>query len=192
MVTNVAKAKNRDMGRAQHFREGKASQKQSLGESQRGGKGKGKTTRSQRTNKVYKQYLSGRPTIDDVERASRGVKTKSMGVVEREAPYRLNREDRETWERVKKRAGHGHGKGIGGGGVLEVQTKQTSELAPHRFPLVNTHRLLCDAKSTQFVVVEQDRDEGKDEILVDLSTLRVDVDEPCRREAHLGDGIVQR
>ena len=31
----------------------------------------------QRTNKVYKTYLSGRPTVDDVERASQGDRTKA-------------------------------------------------------------------------------------------------------------------
>jgi hypothetical protein len=176
----VAKAKSRDMGRAQHFREGKSSERQTLGAAPRGGKGKGKTTRAQRTNKNYKQYLNGRPTVDDVERASQGDKTKAMGVVEREAPYRLTRAEREAWERTKKRGGHGHGNGTGGGGVLELQTKQTSALAPHRFPLVNTHRLFCDAKNAPFVVVEQDT-EGRDEILVDLSTLRLEVDAPLRR-----------
>ena len=169
------------MGRAQHFRQGKSSEKQSLGDAPRGGKGKGKTTRSQRTNKSYKQVLCGRPSVDDVERASRGDKTKAMGVVEREAPYRLTRDEREAWERAKKRGGHGHGNGVGGGGFIEVQTKCSSALAPHRYPYVNTHRLYCDAKSAPFVVVEQDQVAGADEILVDLSTLRLEVDAPCRR-----------
>lgn len=190
VVTNVAKAKNRDMGRAQHFRAGKGSEKTSLGEAPRGGKGKGKTTRSQRTNKTYKRRISGRPTVDDVERASRGERTKAMGVVEREAPYRLNRDEREAWERTKRRAGHGHGKGIGGAGVLEVRSKQTDPLAPHRFPLVNTHRLYCDARSAPVVVVEQDNVNGADEILVDLSPLRVETDAPCRaRLAELAEAL---
>ena len=160
------------------------------GEVARGGKGSGKTTRSQRTNKVYKTYLTGRPTVDDVERASRGDRTKAMGVVEREAPYRLNRADREAWERAKRRGGHGHGDGTGGGGFLEIQTKQTNALAPHRHPLVNTHRLYCDAKTAPFVLVEQDRDAGRDEIVVDLSTLRVERDGAIRaRLLELADEI---
>ena len=145
----------------------------------RGGKGSGKTTRSQRTNKVYKTYLSGRPTVDDVERASQGDRTKAMGVVEREAPYRLNRADREAWERAKKRGGHGFGDGTGGGGVLEVRTTATNALAPHRHPLINTHRLFCDAKRAAFVVIEKE-DQGRDDVVVDLSTLRVDADAPVR------------
>jgi len=117
--------------------------------------------------------------VDDVERASQGDRTKAMGVVEREAPYRLNRAHREAWERAKKRGGHGFGDGTGGGGVLEVRTTASSALAPHRNPLINTHRLFCDAKRAAFVVVEQE-DRGRDDVVVDLSTLRVDVDGPIR------------
>jgi hypothetical protein len=142
---------------------------------------------------VYKRYLTGRPTVDDVERASRGDRTKAMGVVEREAPYRLNRADREAWERAKRRGGHGHGDGTGGGGFLEIQTKQTNALAPHRHPLVNTHRLYCDAKTAPFVLVEQDRDAGRDEIVVDLSTLRVERDGAIRaRLLEVADEIGRR
>ena len=175
-----AKAKNKDSGRSIHFRQGpERFNAGGVGEVARGGKGSGKTTRSQRTNKVYKTYLSGRPTVDDVERASQGDRTKAMGVVEREAPYRLNRAHREAWERAKRRGGHGFGDGTGGGGVLEVRTTATSALAPHRNPLINTHRLFCDAKRAAFVVIEQE-DEGRDDVVIDLSTLRVDVDGPIR------------
>ena len=175
-----AKAKNKDSGRSIHFRQGpERFNAGGVGEVQRGGKGSGKTTRSQRTNKVYKTYLSGRPTVDDVERASQGDRTKAMGVVEREAPYRLNRADREAWERAKKRGGHGFGDGTGGGGVLEVRTTATNALAPHRHPLINTHRLFCDAKRAAFVVIEKE-DQGRDDVVVDLSTLRVDADAPVR------------
>ena len=181
-VSAVAKAKNADAGRSVHWRKG--PERFNAGgtaskDAPRGGKGSGKTTRSQRTNKVYKRYLAGRPTVDDVERASRGDRTKAMGVVEREAPYRLNRADREAWERAKRRGGHGFGNGTGGGGVLEIQSKQTSALAPHRHPLINTHRLYCDAKTALFVVVEQDTS-GEDEVVVDLSTLRLERDGPVR------------
>ena len=188
-----AKAKNKDSGRSIHFRQGpERFNAGGVGEVARGGKGSGKTTRSQRTNKVYKTYLSGRPTVDDVERASQGDRTKAMGVVEREAPYRLNRADREAWERAKKRGGHGFGDGTGGGGVLEVRTSATSALAPHRHPLVNTHRVFCDAKRAAFVVIEKE-DQGRDDVVVDLSTLRVDVDAPIRArlmelaDAHAGN-----
>ena len=175
-----AKAKNKDSGRSIHFRQGpERFNAGGVGEVARGGKGSGKTTRSQRTNKVYKTYLSGRPTVDDVERASQGDRTKAMGVVEREAPYRLNRADREAWERAKKRGGHGFGDGTGGGGVLEVRTTATNALAPHRHPLINTHRLFCDAKRAAFVVIEKE-DQGRDDVVVDLSTLRVDADAPVR------------
>ena len=95
------------------------------------------------------------------------------------APYRLNRADREAWERAKKRGGHGFGDGTGGGGVLEVRTTATNALAPHRHPLINTHRLFCDAKRAAFVVIEKE-DQGRDDVVVDLSTLRVDADAPVR------------
>ena len=188
-----AKAKNKDSGRSIHFRQGpERFNAGGVGEVARGGKGSGKTTRSQRTNKVYKTYLSGRPTVDDVERASQGDRTKAMGVVEREAPYRLNRADREAWERAKKRGGHGFGDGTGGGGVLEVRTTATNALAPHRHPLINTHRLFCDAKRAAFVVIEKE-DQGRDDVVVDVSTLRVDADAPVRArlmelaDAHSGN-----
>ena len=182
VITNVAKAKNVDTGRARHFREGKKSEKVTSGAgTQRGGKGSSKTTRSQRTNKAYKTYISGRPSVDDVDRASRGDKTKVMGVVEREAPYRLTRDERQAWERAKKRGNvNGFVNGTGGGGVLEMQSKQSCALAPHRHPLINTHRLWCDAKSAAFIVIEQDQVTGADEIVVDLSTLRLDADWACR------------
>ena len=196
-VSAVAKAKNADAGRSVHWRKG--PERFNAGgtaskDAPRGGKGSGKTTRSQRTNKVYKRYLVGRPTVDDVERASLGDRTKAMGVVEREAPYRLNRADREAWERAKRRGGHGFGNGTGGGGVLEIQSKQTSALAPHRHPLVNTHRLYCDAKTAIFVVVEKDPS-GEDEVVVDLSTLRLERDAPVRARllqlaADFGDAIL--
>lgn len=180
IVAGKPKAKNKDTGRAIHFRTGpeRFNAGSQVGEAPRGGKGKGKTTRSQRTNKVYKQYLSGRPTVDDVERASRGDRTKAMGVVEREAPYRLTRDEREAWDRAKRRGGD-NGKGYGGGGVLEMRSTQRDPLAPHRHPLVNTHRLYCDAKRALFVLVEQDN-EGRDEIVCDLSTLRLERDAECR------------
>jgi len=180
IVAGKPKAKNKDTGRAIHFRTGpeRFNAGSQVGEAPRGGKGKGKTTRSQRTNKVYKQYLSGRPTVDDVERASRGDRTKAMGVVEREAPYRLTRDEREAWDRAKRRGGD-NGKGYGGGGVLEMRSTQRDPLAPHRHPLVNTHRLYCDAKQALFVLVEQDN-EGRDEIVCDLSTLRLVRDAECR------------
>ena len=188
-----AKAKNKDSGRSIHFRQGpERFNAGGVGEVARGGKGSGKTTRSQRTNKVYKTYLSGRPTVDDVERASQGDRTKAMGVVEREAPYRLNRADREAWERAKKRGGHGFGDGTGGGGVLEVRTTATNALAPHRHPLINTHRLFCDAKRAAFVVIEKEN-QGRDDVVVDVSTLRVDADAPVRArlmelaDAHSGN-----
>jgi hypothetical protein len=87
----------------------------------------------------------------------------------------LNREDREAWERAKKRGGHGFGDGTGGGGVLEIRTTATSALAPHGHPLVNTHRLYCDAKKAAFVAIEKEN-RGRDDVVVDLSTLRVNVD----------------
>ena len=196
IVAGKPKAKNKDTGRAIHFRTGpeRFNAGSQVGEAPRGGKGKGKTTRSQRTNKVYKQYLSGRPTVDDVERASQGDRTKAMGVVEREAPYRLTRDERQAWERARRKGGD-NGKGYGSGGVLEMRSTQRDPLAPHRHPLVNTHRLYCDAKNALFVLVEQDN-EGRDEIVCDLSTLRLERDAECRArlvaiaaEMDGGDGV---
>jgi len=96
------------------------------GGAQRGGSGKSKTTRSQRTNLTYKRHINGRPSIDDVEKISHGKKTKAMGVAEREAPYRLSQVQREAWERAKTR------------GVLEIQTTQASSVDTRRHPLVRS------------------------------------------------------
>ena len=169
-VARVAEAKHRDAGRSTHWRAGKGrASANGAGEAtKRGGKGSSKTTRSQRTNKSYKVHVSGRPTIDDVERASRGGKTKSMGVVEREAPYRLTRDEREAWERAKRRGG------------LETRSASRDGLARRRFPLVNTHRAHCDAVGMVFVCTEQDVEGGEDRVVVDVSTLRASEDGEAR------------
>ena len=75
-----------------------------------------------------------------------------------------------------------------------MRSTQRDPLAPHRHPLVNTHRLYCDAKQALFVLVEQDN-EGRDEIVCDLSTLRLERDAECRARlvalaATIGPGIV--
>ena len=57
-----------------------------------------------------------------------------------------------------------------------MATKQRDDLAPRRHALVNTHRLYCDAINSVFVCVEQ----GEDEIVIDVSTLRVERDGAIR------------
>ena len=128
--------------------------------------------------KGYKARVSGRANADDVERASRGEKTKEVGVVEGETPYRLGRAEREEWTRAKTRMVV---RGSKRGGVLEIESKRTSAFARHGHPLINTHRLWCDAQGSAFIVNERDQSgAGADEIVVDLSPLRVDVDLGCR------------
>ena len=59
VLAGSPKAKNKDSGRSIHFRKGaERFNTGGVGEgATRGGKGKGKTTRSQRTNKSYKRYV---------------------------------------------------------------------------------------------------------------------------------------
>ena len=61
-----------------------------------------------------------------------------------------------------------------------MATKQRDDLAPRRHALVNTHRLYCDAINSVFVCVEQEPTKGEDEIVIDVSTLRVERDGAIR------------
>jgi len=63
---------------------------------------------------------------------------------------------------------------------VELATKQRDDLAPRRHALVNTHRLYCDAINSVFVCVEQEPTKGEDEIVIDVSTLRVERDGAIR------------
>lgn len=52
---------------------------------------------------VARSFSKGRPSIDDVERLSRGEGAKRRGVGSREVPHRLNADERVQFDLAKKR-----------------------------------------------------------------------------------------
>ncbi|KAJ1619363.1 hypothetical protein T492DRAFT_1086053 [Pavlovales sp. CCMP2436] len=82
-----------------------------------------------------------RPTLDDVERISRGDRARQRGVGSRGTPHRLNADERDEWERAKPRgwltlAGRGY----------RSERKGS--------PLLNIWRQRCDASKRAAVWVE--------------------------------------
>lgn len=80
----------------------------------------------------YSHKLSVRPSLDDVERISRGEAAKKRGTGSRAVPHRLNTMERKEWDLAKKRKflllrGSGYRKERGDS------------------PLANIYRQLCDA-----------------------------------------------
>ena len=103
---------------------------------------------------------SGRPTIDDVERISRGQAAKRRGTGSRAVPHRLNADERTEWDLAKLRKyvllrGSGYRKERGDS------------------PLANVFRLYCDSKSIPFVSVSRGQGlDTNDVVKIDLSPLR--------------------
>ena len=95
---------------------------------------------------------------------------------------------RQAPRRTRFRQRHGRRRGA------RDQVEADFRARPASPPLINTHRLYCDAKFALFVVVEQDPS-GEDEVVVDLSTLRLERDAPVRARllqlaADFGDAIL--
>ena len=101
-----------------------------------------------------------RPTLDDVERISRGDAAKRRGTGSRMVPHRLNQLERKEWDLSKKRRymllrGSGYRKERGAS------------------PLANIYRQLCDALNIVCITVA--RGVGNpplDEVVIDFSPLR--------------------
>ena len=116
-----------------------------------------------------------RPTLDDVERISRGDAAKRRGTGSRMVPHRLNQLERKEWDLSKKRRymllrGSGYRKERGAS------------------PLANIYRQLCDALNIVCITVS--RGVGNpplDEVVIDFSPLRTtdvaDVARVCLDEA---------
>mmetsp|Transcript_152883 Transcript_152883/g.292808 ORF Transcript_152883/g.292808 Transcript_152883/m.292808 type:complete len:328 (+) Transcript_152883:90-1073(+) len=99
-----------------------------------------------------------RPTMDDVDRISWGKPAKKKGTGSRGCPHRLNDEERGLYD-------IGRNKGfveIGGSGWRRARSG---------WPLVNTYRSWCDARSKPAIYLFKDK-EGNDDLCVDLSPLR--------------------
>lgn len=101
-----------------------------------------------------------RPSLDDVERISRGQAAKKRGTGSRNVPHRLNEMERREWDLSKRRR------------YLMVRgTGYRSERGDS--PLLNIYRQLCDALAVPSISVQ--RGVGSpplDIVNVDLSPLR--------------------
>lgn len=83
---------------------------------------------------------SARPSLDDVERISKGQAAKKRGVGSRQVPHRLNAEERIEWDNAKKR------------GYLQLRgTGWRRERGDS--PLANIYRQLCDAKNIPCITI---------------------------------------
>ncbi len=105
--------------------------------------------------------MSARPTMDDVERISWGKPAKQKGVGSRGVPHRLNDDEREEFDRARR-------KGfveIGGSGWRRERADA---------PLCNTWRQWCDARATAAISLHKSRDGVADCVVVDLSPLRIE------------------
>eukprot|EP00854_Cymbomonas_tetramitiformis_P014183 gene14183-16770_t len=104
---------------------------------------------------------TGRPTLDDVERISRGQSAKRRGTGSRQVPHRLNAEEAKAFQIAKKRR--------------YVVVRGTGVRRERRgSPLVNTFRQYCDHFGWPCVIVEQGTgSDNPDVVAVDTSPMRV-------------------
>lgn len=130
----------------------------------------------------YRQRLSSvRPSLDDVERISRGQAAKKRGTGSRNVPHRLNEMERKEWDLAKKRRY-----------LLVRGTGWRKERGDS--PLLNIYRQLCDALeipsiSVQRGVQEPGESEPLDIVHIDFSPLRtLDVQEVMRSLRHEASG----
>ena len=93
-------------------------------------------------NKTVNRYASARPSLDDVERISKGQAAKKRGVGSRQVPHRLNNEERIEWENAKNR---------------NFLTLRGSGWRRQRgdSPLANIYRQICDAKNIPAISIER-------------------------------------
>ncbi|DBA77615.1 TPA: hypothetical protein ACH3X1_009413 [Trebouxia sp. C0004] len=112
------------------------------------------------TSVLCKKDSTSRPTLDDVERISKGNAAKARGTGSRRIPHRLNAEERQQYEIAKQK------------GFLTLRgTGYRKERKGS--PLANTFRQWCDAQAIICIVIEQGfGSDAVDTVLVDLSTLR--------------------
>ena len=128
-----------------------------------------------------------RPSLDDVERISRGQAAKKRGVGSRGVPHRLNQAERKEWDLAKQR------KYLMLRGTGWRKERKGS-------PLANIYRNYCDAVGIPSINVLRSlgisNDQSvQDQVVIDFSPLRVkNVSESvefCRSKAHQFDSLVQ-
>ena len=101
-----------------------------------------------------------RPTLDDVERISRGLAAKKRGTGSRAVPHRLNAEERKEWDLAK---------------VKRYVTLRGSGWRRERgdSPLANVYRLYCDSVGVPCITVERGLGiDANDRVTIDFSPLR--------------------
>lgn len=103
-----------------------------------------------------------RPTLDDVERISKGERARRRGTGSRSVPHRLNAFERDEWELAKKRRF-----------VVLDGTGWRRERGDS--PLLNSFRNYCDAVAIPCISLMRGNGAGTilDKVLVDFSPLRV-------------------
>ena len=99
-----------------------------------------------------------RPTLDDVERLSKGLSAKVRGTGSRAVCHRLNKEEKRSFEQAKR---YGY-----------LQTKFQGYRKERRgSPVLNTYRQYCDANGNVCIRIE--KNDVSDKVVVDFSPLRV-------------------
>lgn len=101
-----------------------------------------------------------RPTLEDVERLSRGDAAKRRGTGSRAVCHRLNSSERDEWNLAKAR-----------GFVILRGTGYRKERKGS--PLCNIFRQFSDARAAPYISIQQGLGiDGRDEVFIDFSTLR--------------------
>lgn len=109
----------------------------------------------------FSRKLDIRPTIDDIERISKGQAAKRRGTGSRQVPHRLNNLERKEWDLAKKRRF-----------LLLRGTGWRKERGDS--PLANIYRNYCDAVGVPSINVVRAIGVGElvDQVIVDFSPLR--------------------
>mmetsp|Transcript_79921 Transcript_79921/g.232002 ORF Transcript_79921/g.232002 Transcript_79921/m.232002 type:complete len:270 (-) Transcript_79921:162-971(-) len=119
-----------------------------------------KATNPPRTGEFWRAEMDcWRPTVNDVERISWGKPAKKKGTGSRGVPHRLNEEERFLFDQARRK------------GFLEVAGSGWRSQR-REAPLLNSYRSLCDARGQASIVIHKSKD-GADELVVDISPLRV-------------------
>lgn len=101
-----------------------------------------------------------RPSLDDVERISRGQPARTRGTGSRAVPHRLNRDEREAYNRAQRN------------GFLEIFDNLAHRRERKGAPLFNIWRQWCDAQARPAVFLIKSAEGTDDVVMIDVSTLR--------------------
>ena len=110
----------------------------------------------------FKYMCYNRPTLDDIERISKGQAANRRGTGSRMVPHRLNNAERKEWELAKKRK------------FLQLRgTGWRKERGDS--PLANIYRNHCDAKGIPYISIIRaiGINEIEDKVVIDFSPVRV-------------------